>query len=69
MGQSRRCRTLRVSREAGLSRAHTGNPRALALQGAPCGHFPELLQEEAMYFNLSPIKDIYSIMFYEECTH
>lgn len=34
----------------------------------PCGHFPELLQEEAMYFKLCPIKDVYSIMLDEECT-
>ena len=48
------------SAEAGLSRPHSGNPLALAMQGAPCGHFPELLQEEAMYFNVSSFKDIFT---------
>lgn len=37
--------------------------------GCPCGHLPELLQEEATYSDFSSVKDIYSIMCYEECTH
>lgn len=46
----------------------TGLPLVLAVQGAPCGYLPELLQEETTYSDFSSIKDIYSIMCYEECT-
>ena len=38
-----------VSGGAGLGRPNPGNSPALTVQSAPCGHFPELLQEEAMY--------------------
>ena len=32
------------SPETGLGQADPGNPLAPAVQGAPCGRFPELLQ-------------------------